>query len=131
MRIAVSFDGTIVESRYPEIGKERPGAIDALRCLSSEGNKIILWTSRGGCYLEEAIEWCRERGLQFYSVNTNHPDGMASHRTVAKSPKIIADVFIDCHNLGGLPGWDEIYVKANELRRELQLKYRFRHDGQR
>lgn len=42
MRIAVSFDGTIVESRYPEIGQERPGPIDVLRRLSSEGNKIIL-----------------------------------------------------------------------------------------
>lgn len=130
MRIAVSFDGTIVESRYPEIGQEKPDAINVLRRLSDEGNKIILWTARAGNYLEEAIEWCMARGLEFYAVNANHPDGVISQRIVAKSPKIVADVFIDCHNLGGLPDWDEIYVKANERRRELQQKYKSRPENQ-
>ena len=34
MIIAVDFDGTIVEHKYPEIGKEVPFAIDTLKCLS-------------------------------------------------------------------------------------------------
>ena len=33
MKIAVDFDGTIVEHRYPQIGKEIPFAIDTLKML--------------------------------------------------------------------------------------------------
>ena len=33
MTIAVDFDGTIVEHRYPEIGKEKPFAIQCLKQL--------------------------------------------------------------------------------------------------
>ena len=33
MVIAVDFDGTIVENKYPEIGQERPFAIETLKML--------------------------------------------------------------------------------------------------
>ena len=36
MIIAVDFDGTIVEHRYPEIGKEKPFAIATLKELQKE-----------------------------------------------------------------------------------------------
>ena len=64
MTIAVDFDGTIVEHKYPKIGKEIPFAIDTLRTLSEEGHKLILWTSRDGELLEEALAFCRERPRQ-------------------------------------------------------------------
>ena len=64
MIIAVDFDGTIVEHRYPSIGKERPGAIDTLKQLVKEGNRIILWTVREGDLLQEAVDFCRSRGLE-------------------------------------------------------------------
>ena len=123
MRIAVSFDGTIVENRYPDIGREKRNAIKTLRRLAAEGNDIILWTARSGIYLEEAVEWCRERHLFFYAVNSNHPEYVTTPKYVGKSPKIVADLFIDSHNVGGLPSWDEIYEKANERRHELHKKY--------
>ena len=56
MLIAVDFDGTIVEHRYPSIGKERDGAIDTLRKLAREGNRLILWTVREGELLQEAVD---------------------------------------------------------------------------
>ena len=37
MVIAVDFDGTIVENRYPEIGPEAPFAIDTLKMLNDYG----------------------------------------------------------------------------------------------
>ena len=43
MTIAVDFDGTIVEHRYPNIGKERPFAFDVLKKLQEEGHKLTLW----------------------------------------------------------------------------------------
>ena len=100
MTIAVDFDGTIVEHKYPDIGKEKPFAIQSLKQLQQEGNRLILWTSREDKQLEEAVAFCHERGLDFYAVNSNQPDDALFKRN---SAKVIADVYIDDHNLGGLP----------------------------
>ena len=48
MTIAIDFDGTIVEHRYPEIGREIPFAIETLKRLIKDGHKLILWTVREG-----------------------------------------------------------------------------------
>ena len=69
MTIAVDFDGTIVEHRYPEIGKELPFATQTLRMLIEQRHKLILWTVREGQLLEDAVEWCRKRGVEFYAIN--------------------------------------------------------------
>ena len=74
MTIAIDFDGTIVEHRYPEIGKEIPFATATLKLLIAEGHKLILWSVREGDLLKEAVEWCSARGVEFYAVNTNHPE---------------------------------------------------------
>ena len=37
MVIAGDFDGTIVEHKYPKIGKEKPFAIATLKRLQNEG----------------------------------------------------------------------------------------------
>ena len=116
MIIAVDCDGTIVEHKYPKIGREKPFAIDTLRRLASEGHKIILWTSREGELLEEAIRFCKERGLTFYSVNSDTPIGSLTFSDKTTSTKLIADVYIDDRNLGGLPDWGEIYGIVNGTR---------------
>ena len=36
MTIAVDFDGTIVEHRYPRIGEEIPFAVETLKLLQQE-----------------------------------------------------------------------------------------------
>ena len=74
MIIAVDFDGTIVEHKYPAIGRELPFAIETLRKLQSDRHKLILWTVREGGLLEEALSFCRERGLEFYAVNRDYPE---------------------------------------------------------
>ena len=63
MLIAVDFDGTIVEHRYPAIGKEIPFATETLRQLIAQHHRLILWTIRKGRLLDEAVEWCRQRGV--------------------------------------------------------------------
>ena len=57
MIIAVDFDGTIVEHRYPHIGEEIPFAIDTLKLLQQEKHRLKLWSVREGTLLEEAVEW--------------------------------------------------------------------------
>ena len=108
MLIAVDFDGTIVEHRYPEIGKEIPFAIETLKKLAAERHRIVLWSVREGKLLDEAVAFCRERGLEFYAVNRDYPEEEAE-RNRHFSRKIKADVFIDDRNLGGLPDWGTIY----------------------
>ena len=41
MIIAVDFDGTIVEHRYPRIGEEIPFAVDTLKLLQQEKHRLI------------------------------------------------------------------------------------------
>ena len=107
MIIAVDFDGTIVTHEYPKIGKPIPFAIDTLKRLQTEGHhQLILWSCREGELLEEALDYCKARGLEFYAANTNYPeeaqDGLGAR-------KLTADLFIDDRNLGGLPDWGIIY----------------------
>jgi len=115
MTIAVDFDGTIVEHKYPAIGREKPFAINTLKQLQAEGHKIILWTVREGNLLDEAVEFCRARGLEFYAVNSDFPN--ASWSSSGVSRKIKADVYIDDRNLGGLSDWNTIYEMFNHKSR--------------
>lgn len=106
MIIAIDFDGTIVEHQYPKIGKELPFATDTIKLLQRDGHQIILWTFRYGKELEEAVEFCRKKGLEFYAVNKSYPE---EKYDASVSRKIHADLFIDDRNLGGLPDWGAIY----------------------
>lgn len=109
MTIAVDFDGTIVEHRYPEIGEERPFAIDTLKMLIKDRHKIILWTVREGELLEEAVNWCRERGVEFYAINRDYPEEtMRNNQHFSRKLNSI-DYWIDDRNIGGLPDWGTIY----------------------
>lgn len=108
MVIAVDFDGTIVQHRYPAIGKEIPFAIETLKKLRDERHKLILWSVREGQLLDEAIAFCRERGLEFYAVNRDYPEEEKEYNN-HYSRKLKADLFIDDRNLGGLPDWGTIY----------------------
>ena len=108
MIIAVDFDGTIVEHEYPKIGKEKIFATETLRQLINDGHRLILWTVREGELLDEAVEWCRQRGVEFYAVNKDFPEENIS-KNEPFSRKIKADVWIEDLNIGGLPDWGTIY----------------------
>ncbi len=94
MTIAIDFDGTIVEHRYPEIGPERPFATETLRMLIRDRHQLILWTVREGRLLDEAVEWCRQRGVEFWAVNRDFPEENIE-RNEHFSRKLKVDLFID------------------------------------
>ncbi len=106
MIIAVDFDGTIVEHKYPAIGKEIPYAIRTLKLFQKKGHKLILWTYRHGKELEEAVEFCENKGLHFHAINNNF-DGENFDNSYSR--KIYADIYIDDRNLLGLPEWKKLY----------------------
>lgn len=106
--IAVDFDGTIVTHEYPRIGKEIPFATETLKMLIKDHHRLILWSVREGELLEEAVEWCKERGVEFWAVNKDYPEETEEGNSNF-SRKIKADWFIDDRGIGGLPDWGEIY----------------------
>jgi hydroxymethylpyrimidine pyrophosphatase-like HAD family hydrolase len=110
MKIAIDFDGTIVEYKYPDIGKEKLFAFETLRELQKQKHQLILWTVRTGKELDDAVQFCRERGIDFYAVNRNYPEEIYDETTARK---IYADIYIDDRNIGGLPGWGEIWQMLN------------------
>ena len=115
MIIAVEFDGTIVEHAYPKIGKERPFATATLRQLLKDGHLLVLWSVREGKLLEEAVEWCKERGIVFYAVNKNADEvGTEAADNPNYSRKLKVQLFIDDRNLGGVPDWGVIYQVITE-----------------
>lgn len=110
LTIAVDFDGTIVENKYPGIGKPVIFAIETLKKLQEEGHLLILWTYRSGRELEQAVEFCKNKGVVFYAVNKSYPEEIYED---SLSRKIQADLFIDDRNIGGLIGWGEIYQQLS------------------
>lgn len=117
IKIAVDFDGTIVEHEYPEIGKEMLFAFQTLKELDKIGARLILWTFRSGKELDEAVEFCRKNGVEFYAVNKNYPEEIFDG---TMSRKIDADIYIDDKNIGGFPGWSGVWQLLNPF--ELQQK---------
>ncbi|SDE09332.1 BT0820 family HAD-type phosphatase [Riemerella columbipharyngis] len=116
-KLAIDFDGTIVEDAYPGIGKPKTFAFETLKRLQAEGYRLILWTYRSGKTLDEAVEFCRKNGIEFYAVNSSFEGEVFDHET--QSRKIDADLFIDDRNLGGFPGWGEVY---NIIKKKIEFR---------
>ena len=91
---AVDFEGTITSRRrFPEIGPPNVSVIELLKMARLQGVKVILWTCREGNYLTEALEWCKDHGLEFDAVNENLPE--AAEYLGRNTRKVLADLYID------------------------------------
>ena len=112
MIIAIDFDGVLCEDRFPEIGAPDYDIISLVRQLIDAGHEVILWTCRVDARLQEAVEWCEDRGLRFCAVNENAPSNRA--RWESEYPngtrKVYADVYVEDHDL--------LYRRAERLHRE-------------
>ncbi|MBT8395234.1 MAG: hydrolase [Flavobacteriaceae bacterium] len=115
--IAVDFDGTIVEDAYPSIGEPRIFAFETLKRLQQDGHRLILWTYRCNNRLDEAVEFCRLQGIEFYAVNKSFPEEEFNGDV---SRKILADLFIDDRNIGGVYGWGEIYQMLTDMKPDIK-----------
>lgn len=116
--VSIDFDGTLVDHEFPKIGALKPFALEVLTEMINRGYKLVLNTCRedtnsnsGGIYedrkyLTEAVEFMRSHGIEFRSVNENHPDDDFRSGDIRR--KVFAHVYIDDRNLGGFPGWDAV-----------------------
>lgn len=118
--IAIDFDGTIVEDRYPSIGKPMMFAFETMKMLQKDGHRLILWTYREDNELQDAVEFCKKEGIEFYAVNKNFPEEIYDPSIPRK---LKADIFIDDRNIGGFLGWGKIYqLLQSEGSQKLEIK---------
>lgn len=104
--IAVDFDGTCVDHRYPEIGADVPYAAAVLKELVKE-NRLILWTMRserwnlpeakaeGRNVLQEAVDWFTRHGIPLFGINEN-----PEQKSWTSSPKAHCHLLIDDRGIG-------------------------------
>ena len=96
--IAVDFDGTLCRHAYPKIGEPIMSVIDAIKKEISNGAKVILWTCRSGEFLNAAVSWCREQGIEIEAVNEDVPSIKDSDFGREKSCKVFAHEYWDDRN---------------------------------
>ena len=108
MIIAVDFDGTIVEHRYPKIGKEIPFAIQTLRTLIKEGHQLILWSVRGAL-LQEALDWCHERAWISMPPTWTNPSPTRRRETETTPAKSRPTSSSTTATSADSPDWGRIY----------------------
>lgn len=119
--IALDFDGTLTDGgdNWPNIGEANPYAIEVVKRFRREGHKIILNTCRRGKYLNEAVEWMKNKGIEPDSVNDN-PWARAIYNDPDPGNKVFAHVYIDDRSLGikktASGSVDFKYIKRNYKR---------------
>ena len=93
MIIAIDFDGTLCkDSNFPQIGEPKLEIILWAKKQKQLGYKLILQTCREEPFTTIAVEWCKQFGLVFDSVNENLLEFGSNH---FGKHKVIADIYLD------------------------------------
>ena len=111
--IAIDFDGTIVEDKFPQIGELKEGARATINALKHEGYFIIIWTCRTGAKMLEAEAFLRKEGVLFDVINESSPANLAKYEG-RDTRKVYAHIYIDDNAVTPLPHWDEIYQLVHD-----------------
>lgn len=90
---AVDFDNTLSFGKWPEVGEPNLLLIEFLKNRKAAGARIILNSCRCGKPLADAIEFCKQYGLVFDTINENLPELVEAYGE--DSRKINADCYID------------------------------------
>lgn len=113
--MAVDFDGTLCEGRFPEIGDEKPLMMLLVKTLQELGVYTILWTCRSKDKLEDAIHWCQEKGLVFDKINDHADCFLELYENC--SPKVFADFYLDDRAYNALYHVTDLVTLGDELKR--------------
>lgn len=100
--LACDYDDTLFSGGFPEKGEPKQEVIDKVKEFKNTGMcEIILWTCREGKALEEAVERCKEVGLEFDAINSNAPSSLKYMEERKKEGellalrKVLADFYLD------------------------------------
>lgn len=91
--IAMDFDNTLAQTKWPNIIKANEDIVDFTRMMSELGATIILWTCRSNNHLVNALDWCEENGIYFDYVNEHTDEALETFESC--SNKVAADLYID------------------------------------
>jgi hydroxymethylpyrimidine pyrophosphatase-like HAD family hydrolase len=122
MVIAVDFDGTCVESNWPEKPVSKPGAVATIQYLLNQGHTIIIWTCRNNEQPDKFGQYAGIGAVRKWIADNFCPPGwpyphpnillnesaLSSLDLIGETRKVFAHVYIDDRNLGGFPGWDKV-----------------------
>lgn len=111
--IAVDFDGTLCEDEFPKIGRAIKETIDRFHREKRNGSRMILYTCRAGDNLQEALDWCSEKGLEFDAVNENLQENIDIYGIDTR--KVFAHEYWDDRNIR-LPHLSHPDEEASELK---------------
>ena len=106
-RLAIDYDGTLFQGSWPQKGAPKWDIIDKVKEFKEHGAEIILWTCREDKSLKEAVERCKEVGLEFDAINENsksqkeYLESKAAQGEIFATRKIFADFYVgdDAMNL--------------------------------
>ena len=120
MIIAIDFDGILCKNEFPKIGDPNYDVITLVKQLTNCGHEVILWTSRNGQELKDAVEWGEQKGLYFCAINDNAPSNKKKYAGIyeTETRKIYADIYVDDHNLEFQVG---SYASMDAVKRKLKM----------
>lgn len=96
LKIAIDFDGTVVEHRFPLVGKDNEHCVEILKSwIEKYDIGLILDTMRCRKELKDAVKWFKDRGIPLYSVSKD-----PTQETWTTSNKCYAHYSIDDRNVG-------------------------------
>ncbi len=114
MIFAIDFDGTIVDHKFPEIGKLKPHAVRVIKRLQAKGHKVILWTCRKNetnrPYLSEAVFFVEDNGILLDTVNSNINPNLPF-----ANPKVLADFYLDDRSFPPFPAWEDFEKSMEKM----------------
>ena len=117
LKIAVDFDGSVVDHRYPAVGEDVPHAVEVMKELVAEGHKLILFTMRSGEDLETAKQWFADRSVELYAVQKDKGQFAWTQSNKCYANKYIDDAAVGCP-LIEIEGFDRPcvdWLKVKEL----------------
>lgn len=93
--VALDFDGTMVRHEFPKVGKDIGAETVLKELINSFDVQYILFTMRDAKYLEDAVQWFKDKNIPLFGINTN-----PTQKSWTKSPKAFADIYIDDLGIG-------------------------------
>lgn len=89
--LAIDFDGTIVDHKFPLIGELKPYAKEVINRLFDKGHEIIIWTCRSEPRdIKNMKDFLDNNGIKYNRINEN-----SRRVTFGCWPKIYANMYID------------------------------------
>jgi len=115
LRIAIDFDGTIVVSDYPKIGRLMTNAKETINKWYSQGHIISINTCRAEAFLDDCKSFLADNDIKYHFINENDPALVEMYGMDTR--KMSADIYFDDKAIGGFCGWakaDEyVTIRAN------------------